>query len=62
MFQDEAKADVAAELVVLGGQAETYEVSEETMKEIQSVAADDASGAGEAADKAAEGESTEDES
>lgn len=38
MVKEGAASEVAAELVVLGGQTETYEVSEETMKEIQSVA------------------------
>jgi uncharacterized membrane protein len=58
MVKEGEAGEVAAELVVLGGQVETYEVSEETMKEIQSVATDAASDAGEAA----EDDSAEDES
>lgn len=38
MVKEGEASDVAAELAVSGGQTETYEVSEETMAEIQSVA------------------------
>ena len=38
MVKEGEASEVAAELVALGGQAETYEVSEEMMEEIQAVA------------------------
>lgn len=40
MVKEGEISDVAAEFVKLGGQAESYEVPEETMEEIQSVADD----------------------